>query len=51
MKFFLKKKSDLKGKFLTLLTDLKIAELDVMFIQCDDSEKNKALFDECQSIG
>jgi hypothetical protein len=29
---FLKAKSDLKGKFLTLLTDLKIAGLDVKFI-------------------
>jgi hypothetical protein len=39
----------LKGKFLTLLTDLKIAVLDVKFIQCDDSGENKALFDECRS--
>jgi hypothetical protein len=29
---FLKEKSDLKGKFLTLLTDLKIAGLDIKFI-------------------
>jgi hypothetical protein len=40
----LKAKSDLKGKFLTLLTDLKISGLDVKFIQCDDSGENKALF-------
>jgi hypothetical protein len=31
-RLFLKAKSDLKGKFLTLLTDLKIAGLDVKFI-------------------
>jgi hypothetical protein len=49
--FFLKAKSDLKGKFLTLLIDLKIAALDVKFIQCDDSGKNKALFDECITKG
>jgi hypothetical protein len=29
---FLKSKSDMKGKFLTLLTDLKITGLDVKFI-------------------
>jgi hypothetical protein len=33
---FLKAKSDLKDKFLNLLTDLKIAGLDVKFIQYDD---------------
>jgi hypothetical protein len=48
---FLKAKNDLKGKFLTLLTDLKIAGLDVKFIQRNDSEENKALFDECRSKG
>jgi hypothetical protein len=48
---FLKAKSDLKGKFLTLLKDLIIAGLDVKFIQCDDSGENKALFDECRSKG
>jgi hypothetical protein len=42
---FLKAKSDLKGKFLTLLTDLKISGLNVKFIRCDDSGENKALFD------
>jgi hypothetical protein len=45
----LKVKSDLKGNFLTLLTYLKIAGLDVNFIQCNDSGENKALFDECRS--
>jgi hypothetical protein len=39
----------LKGKFLTLLTDLNIAGLDVKFIQCDESLENKSLFDECRS--
>jgi hypothetical protein len=48
---FLKAKSDVKGKFLTLLTDLKIAGLDVKYIQCNDSGENKALFDECRSKG
>jgi hypothetical protein len=48
---FFKEKSDLKGKFLTLLTDLKIAGLDVKFIKCDDQGENKALFDECRSKG
>jgi hypothetical protein len=48
---FLKEKSDLKSKFLTLLTDLKIAGLDVKFIQCSDSGENMALFDECRSKG
>jgi hypothetical protein len=48
---FLKAKSVLKGKFLTLLTDLKISGLDVKFIQCNDSGENKALFDECRSKG
>jgi hypothetical protein len=48
---FLKAKSDLKGKFLTLLTDLKIAGLDVKFTCCNDSGENKALFDECRSKG
>jgi hypothetical protein len=48
---YLKAKSDLKGYFLTLLTDLKIAGLDVKFICCNDSGENKALFDECRSKG
>jgi hypothetical protein len=48
---FLKAKSDLKGKFLTLLTDLKIAVLDIKFIRCKDLGENKALFDECKSKG
>jgi hypothetical protein len=44
---FLKAKSDLKGKFLTLLTDLKTAGLDVKFY----SGENKALLDEFRSKG
>jgi hypothetical protein len=47
---FLKAKSDLKGKFLTLI-GLKIACMDVRFILCDDSVENKALFDECRFKG
>jgi hypothetical protein len=48
---FLKKKSDLKSKVMTLLTDLKIAEINVKYIRCDDSGENKALFDACQTQG
>jgi hypothetical protein len=44
-------KISLKSKFITLLTHLKISGLDVNFIQSDDSEVNKALFDECRSKG
>jgi hypothetical protein len=47
----LKNKSDLKSKVMTLLTDLKIAEINVKYIRCDDSGKNKALFDACQAQG
>jgi hypothetical protein len=46
---FLKAKTDLKGMFITLLTDLKMAGLDVKFIQCDDLGEIKARFDECRS--
>jgi hypothetical protein len=48
---FLKANSDLKGKFLTLLKDLKISDLDVKFFQYDDLGENKELFDECRSKG
>jgi hypothetical protein len=48
---FLKKKIDLKGKFLTVLIDLKTIGLVVKLIWCDDSNENKALFDACQSKG
>ena len=48
---FLKAKSDLKAKVTTLLTDLKIAGVNVKFIRCDDSGENKALFEECHSKG
>jgi hypothetical protein len=44
---FLKAKSDLKDRFLTMLTDLKISGLDVKFIPCNDSGEKKDLFDEC----
>jgi hypothetical protein len=33
-------KSDLKGKVKTLLTDLKIAGLNMKFVRCDDAGKN-----------
>jgi hypothetical protein len=36
---------------MTLLTDLKIADIDVKHIRCDDSGENKALFEACQAQG
>jgi hypothetical protein len=48
---FLKNKSDLKSKIMTLLTDLKIAEINVNYIRCNDSGENKALFEACQAQG
>jgi hypothetical protein len=48
---FLKNKSGLKSKVMTLSTDLKIAEINVKYIRCDDSGKNKALFEACQAQG
>jgi hypothetical protein len=50
-RIFLKNKRDLKSKVMTLLTDLKIAEINVKYIRCDDSGENKALFDACQAQG
>jgi hypothetical protein len=47
----LKKKSDFKGKVLTLLTDLNVAGIYVKKLRCDDSCENKALFEACQSQG
>jgi hypothetical protein len=47
----LRAKSDLKTKVTTLLTDLKIAGVNLKFIRCDDSGENKALFEECRSKG
>jgi len=35
----------------TLLTDLKIAGIEVKFIRCDDSGENKAFYDACWSKG
>jgi hypothetical protein len=46
---FLKNKSDLKSKVMTLLTDLKIARINVKYIRCDDSGENKALFEAYQA--
>jgi hypothetical protein len=48
---FLKNKNDLNSKVMTLLTDLKIAEINVKYIRCNDSGKNKALFEACQAQG
>ena len=39
--FFLKNKSDLKVKMVNLLTDLKIADVNVKIIRCDDADENK----------
>jgi hypothetical protein len=39
----LKRKSDLKEKVKTLLTDLQIAGLNVKFIRCDDSGENVSM--------
>jgi hypothetical protein len=47
----LKTKGDLKVKVMTLLTDLKIACVDVQIIRCDNSGENEALYEECQSKG
>ena len=44
---FLKNKSDLKCKVMTLLTDLKIAGIKIKHIRCDDS----ALFQACKDKG
>jgi hypothetical protein len=41
--FVLKNKSDLKGRVRTLITDLKIAGLNVKFIRCDDAGENTAM--------
>ena len=48
---FLKNKSDLKEKMFTLLTDLKIAGIDIKYIRCDDSGENKAFYDACRAKG
>jgi hypothetical protein len=40
-----------RQKILTLLTDLKIAGINVKNIRCDDSGENKALFEACQAQG
>jgi hypothetical protein len=48
---FLKNKSELKEKMLKLLTDLKIAEINVKFIRCDDSGENKSFQNACLASG
>jgi hypothetical protein len=44
--FVLKNKSDLKGKIKPLLTDFKIAGIDVKYIRCDNAGENKAMKDD-----
>ena len=41
--FFLRNVSDLKVKMIHLLTDLKIADVNVMFIRCDDAGENRSI--------
>jgi hypothetical protein len=48
---FLKNKSELKEKMFPLLTDLKIAGIDIKYIRCDDSGENKAFYDACCTKG
>jgi hypothetical protein len=48
---FLKNKTDLKSKVMTLLTDLKISEINVKYIRCNYSGENKTLFETCQAQG
>jgi hypothetical protein len=48
---FLKHKSDLNSKVMTLLTNLKIAGINVKNIRYDDSGENKAFFQACQAHG
>ena len=45
----MKNKADLKDKMFTLLTDLKIAGIEVKYIRCDDSSKNKAFYNARRS--
>jgi hypothetical protein len=44
---FLKSKSEWKDKMKILLTDSKIAGIEVKFIQCDYSGENKAFYNHC----
>jgi hypothetical protein len=44
-------KEYLKGKVMTLLTYLTLLGLNFKLIEFDESDENKALFEECQSMG
>jgi hypothetical protein len=48
---FLKSMSELKEQMLTLLTNFKIAEINVQFIPCDDSGENKSFQNVCCANG
>ncbi len=48
---FLKLKGELKDKMRILLTDLKIAGIEVKYIQCDNSGENKAFYNHCRLNG
>jgi hypothetical protein len=48
---FLKNKSKLKEEMFALLTDLKIAGIDIKHIRRDDSGENKAFYDACCTKG
>jgi hypothetical protein len=43
LEFILKRKSDLKEKVKTLLTDLHIPGLNLKFIRCDDAGENVSM--------
>jgi hypothetical protein len=47
----LKSKGELNDKMKILLTDLKIAGIEVKYIRCDDSGENKAFFNYCRLNG
>ena len=47
----MKNKNELKEEMFTLLTDLKIAGINVKYIRCDDSGENKLFFNACHAKG
>jgi Reverse transcriptase (RNA-dependent DNA polymerase) len=48
---FLKNKSELKDKMLSLLTDLTIVGINVNYIRCNDSGENKSFYSACREKG
>jgi hypothetical protein len=43
LEFYFKRKSDLKEKVKSLLTDLQVAGLNVKIIRCDDAGENVSM--------